>query len=224
MAAVKVFRTPILIGAGAVVIALVVLVALVVPEGHKLSALNSQKQTLLLQEQTLQAEIVTLQHDQNQKVTNCGTFGTLQQEIPAALDESQFVLDVGQLAQQSGAPSIPSLTWGASTPGAAVDSVAVTLTLQGSFGQVMTFVKGLDGSAFHRLFTISTFTVSAAGSPGSSGSGSGAATPVVIGTSLQSPSAGGYAVSLQGSIYYAPSVHGDPCAAVKGTASKPTAA
>lgn len=130
---------------------------------------------------------------------------------------------MGALAQASGAPSIPSLTWGASTAGSPVDSVAVTLTLQGTFGQVMQFVKGLDGAGFPRLFTVDSFSVGAAGSAGStpsSGSSGAASAPVVVGTSLQAASTPGYQVSLAGQIYYKPArvSQADVCAGLQGAA------
>jgi Tfp pilus assembly protein PilO len=211
----KPFRIPIAIGAGALVVAVVVLLAWVLPQGHTLTSLNAQKQTLTLQEQQLQADIVALQHDQDQKVTNCGTLQRLLAEVPPALDESQFVLDVGALAQAAGAPSIPSLTWGASTPGPGVDSVDVSLTLQGTFGQVLAFVHGLDGSGFPRLFTVSSFSIGAAGASG--GSNQGGSAPVVVGTSLETPTAAGYQVSLSGQIYYSPTQH-DVCASLQAAA------
>jgi len=217
------FRTPIAIAAAGLVLVLVVVFALILPEGHKLSTLNSQKQNLTIEEQALQTEIVALQHDRDQQVANCGTLDRVLEEVPDALDEGQFVLDVGALAQASGAPSIPSLTWGASTAGSPVDSVAVTLTLQGTFGQVMQFVKGLDGAGFPRLFTVDSFSVGAAGSAGStpsSGSSGAASAPVVVGTSLQAASTPGYQVSLAGQIYYKPArvSQADVCAGLQGAA------
>lgn len=201
------YRMPALIGGAALVVVLVVLLAWVLPEGHRLSGLDTQKQTLALQEQTLQSDIVGLQHDQTQQVANCKTLDAMLQEVPPALDQSQFVAAFSKLAQRSGAAT-PSLTWGASTTGAAgVDSVAVTLTLQGTFGQVMSFVQGLDGSAFTRLFTVGSFSVGAAGTGAGTGSSGSGGQPVVIGTSLQSASAPSYQVSLAGHIYYAPSQH-----------------
>jgi Tfp pilus assembly protein PilO len=217
METLKQYRTPLLLGVGAVVAALVILAAWIMPQGHKLSTLDGQKQLLGTQEQALQTEIVTLQHDENQKVTNCKTLTNLLQEIPSSLDEGQFVLAVGALAQASGAPSIPSLAWGASTTGSGVNAVGVTLTLDGTFGQVMNFVKGIDGSTFPRLFTVSTFSVSPAGSSTSGGGGaSSSGPPVIVGQSLQNGGTPGYQVSLQGSIYYAPS-QTNACAAVAPT-------
>lgn len=211
MDALKPYRTPIIVAGATVVVLLALVLAFVLPEGHKLSALDAQRQTLTMQEQALQDEIVALQHDKAEQAANCATLGRALEEVPPALDERQFVLDVGALAQHSGAPSIPSLTWGASTSGAGVDSVAVTLTLAGTYGQVMSFVKGLDGASFPRLFTVSTFTVGSAG--GGSGSSGSATDPVVVGTSLPSPFAPGYQVSLAGHIYYSPSLH-DVCSAL----------
>lgn len=207
------YRKPLLLAVGAVVATVVLVAAWIMPEGHKLSALDGQKQVLSSQEQALQTDIVTLQHDENQKVTNCKTLTDLLQEVPPALDEGQFVLAVGALAQASGAPSIPSLAWGASTTGSGVDAVGVTLTLDGTFGQVMTFVKGLDGSTFPRLFTVSTFRVQPAGASGTGGATSSSGPPVIVGQSLQAPGTAGYQVSLQGSIYYSPS-QADACTGI----------
>lgn len=216
------FKVPLAIGAGAVVVAVVVLLAWVLPQGHTLSALDAQQQTLTLQQTSLQEEILALQRDQHQKVANCATLNELLAAVPPALDESQFVLDVGALAQAAGAPSIPSLTWGAATAGAGVDTVDVSITLQGTFGQVMAFVHGLDGSGFPRLFTVSSFSVGQAGSsptaPTSAGS-AGTSDPVVVGTSLQSASAPGYQVSLSGQIYYAPQQH-DACTSLQAAAGR----
>lgn len=213
MASLMRFRTPFIIGVAAVVVAVVVLLAWISPEGHKLSTLDSQKQLLSTQEESLQAEIVTLQHDEDQKVTNCGTLDTLLKEVPPTLDEAQFVLDVGQLASSSGA-STPSITWGAATAGTGVDTVGVTVTVAGAFGQVMNFVQGIDGSAFARLFTVSTFTVGAPGSNGGGGGGS-SSNPVVVGTSLQSPSTANYQVSLSGDIYYSPTQTPTTCSSLQ---------
>lgn len=208
MASLSRFRVPIIVGAAALVAVVVVLLAWITPEGHKLSSLDQQKQLLAAQQQSLQATIVTLQHDQDQKLTNCTTLDTLVQEVPASLDESQFVLDVGSLATTSGA-STPSITWGAATSGGGIDSIGVTVAVAGTFGQVMSFVQGLDGSAFHRLFTVSSFSV---GAPGSSANGqSSSGNPVVIGSSLQAAGATSYQVSLSGAIYYATSTPSTAC-------------
>jgi len=207
------YQRPLVVGVVAVVVIVVALLAWVLPERHREAQLSATRQELSSQEQALQAELLALEHDQHQQVANCRSYSRFVAEIPPALDESQFVLDVGALASASGAPSIPRLTWGAASTQGGLQAVQVTLTLEGTFGQVMAFVKGLDGSAFPRLFTISSFSVSLAGQNGGSSTGSSAgseAGAVVVGTSLAPASASGYQVTVAGQIYDDPGEH-DPC-------------
>ena len=65
--------------------------------------------------------------------------------------------------------------------------MAVTLTLNGTYGQMTSFLSGLD--AFPRLFTVTTISVNGGN--------------VAVGGSTISPSTAGYTLDLTGSIYYA---------------------
>ncbi|MCK4176541.1 type 4a pilus biogenesis protein PilO [Aciditerrimonas ferrireducens] len=218
------YRHVLLVTLVAVVVLVAALLAWVLPEGRHAAQLQATRQELSAQEQALQAELLALEHDQHQQVLNCQSYSRFVAEIPPALDESQFVLDVGALASASGAPSIPSLTWGSASTQDGLQTVQVTLTLVGTFGQVMNFVKGLDGSAFPRLFTVSSFAVNLAGqgqgTPSSSSGGSSAGA-VVVGTSLAPASSPGYEVKVTGQIYDDPGEQ-DPCSA-STTASGGTA-
>ncbi len=138
------YRHVLLVTLVAVVVLVAALLAWVLPEGRHAAQLQATRQELSAQEQALQAELLALEHDQHQQVLNCQSYSRFVAEIPPALDESQFVLDVGALASASGAPSIPSLTWGSASTQDGLQTVQVTLTLVGTFGQVMNFVKGLD--------------------------------------------------------------------------------
>ena len=95
-------------------------------------------------------------------------------------------------------------------------AVPTTLTVQGAFGQIMSFVNGLD--SFPRLFVIQRFVLgygTAQVSTSSAGAVTGAATtsasaaasatpstPLWVGGSPTSTSAGPYNLAITGSIYY----------------------
>jgi Tfp pilus assembly protein PilO len=64
--------------------------------------------------------------------------------------------------------------------------VTVDFTLTGTYGQMSTFLQGLD--SFPRLFTISSITISGG--------------PVAIGGSVPAGAAPNYNLVLKGSVYY----------------------
>jgi hypothetical protein len=94
-----------------------------------------------------------------------------------------------------------------------VTAVPTTLTVTGNYGQMTSFIKGLD--SFPRLFVIQTFNLTygapvvGSSSGASAGSSSGAAAaptasspPLWVGGTATSPSAGPYSLAIDGSIYY----------------------
>ena len=193
------FRTPILIGVGTVIAAIVVFMAVISPQGNKLSSLHAQQSQLVSRQTTLTAEIATLKREKAQMVVNCRKLTTDIAEIPGTPDVDSFLRQVTALAVASGDPNTPSISvtqapaagtsGAASTAGssaAGTSAVAVTFTLSGTYGQMNSFIHGLD--QFPRLFTVSTITI--AGGPAAQGGG-----PVDPGT----PS---YTLTLGGDIYY----------------------
>jgi Tfp pilus assembly protein PilO len=64
--------------------------------------------------------------------------------------------------------------------------VAVTFTLQGTYGQMSAFLKGLD--TFPRLFTVTAITINGG--------------PVATGGAAINPATAGYTLDLTGNIYY----------------------
>jgi Tfp pilus assembly protein PilO len=141
----------------------------------------------------------------------------------------------GSASSTSAATSTSGSTTGASaTPG--VTAVPTTLTVQGSFGQIMSFVNGLD--SFPRLFVIQKFvlgfggatatgsssaaTASAPSSSSSSGNASATlGTPLWVGGTPTSASAGPYNLAITGSIYYT-STPNALAACTKATAAQTT--
>jgi Tfp pilus assembly protein PilO len=193
------FRTPILIGAGTIVLALIIFVAVISPEGKKLSSLNAQQTQLTSQQTQLTSEIAMLKREKAQMAGNCKKLTNDIAEIPGTPDVDNFLRQVTALAVASGDPNTPSISvtqapsGAASTPsagagatGGATSAVAVTFTLNGTYGQMSAFVHGLD--KFPRLFTVSTITIG--GGPAAQGGA-----PVDANTPA-------YTLTLSGDIYY----------------------
>ncbi len=185
----KRFRIPLLVAAGAVVVAAVLYLGLVAPQGKKLTNLHASEAKLQAQQAQLQAEIATLKEDKAHMATNCAALAKALSEIPGTPDVSDFLQQVTNLAVQTGNPNTPTISVlqapsSSGTEGAT--PVQVSLTLNGNYGQMVAFIKGLD--SFPRLFTVTSIEVT--GAPIASGGGQPAA------------STAGYDLSLTGAIFY----------------------
>jgi Tfp pilus assembly protein PilO len=182
------FRNPIIIGAGALVAAIVVFMAVISPEGATLASLHARQSQLQSQQVRLQGEIATLRREKAHLAANCQVLTTDIAEIPGAPDVDSFLNQVTALAVASGDPNTPSISVTQAPTGGSsgVTAVAVAFTLSGAYGQMTSFLQGL--SAFPRLFTVSAITI--AGGPAAAGGG-----PVA-------PSTPNYTLTLAGDIYY----------------------
>ncbi len=192
MEALQRFRVPLIIGAGVIVFVVAVYAALVSPQSHKLTSLQAKEQQLQAQQAQLQNEIVTLKHDKADFAANCSKLGTALNEIPGTPDVSQFLQQVTNLAVATGnanTPTISVLQARSSSASAGATPVQVSLTLQGTYGQMATFIKGLD--SFPRLFTVTQISV--------------AGGPIAAGGGAIDPATAGYNLSLTGAIYYSTS-------------------
>jgi len=189
MEQVKRFHMPLIIGAGAVVFAVVLFMALVSPQSHKLSSLHAQEGQFQSQQAHLQAQIAELQTDKAHMASNCASLGTALAEIPGTPDVSGFLQQVTALAVATGNPNTPSISVlqaPASSATSGATPVQVSLTLQGDYGQMEAFIKGLN--SFPRLFTVTSISVTG----GAIAAGGGAVDPATTGYNLQ----------LTGAIYY----------------------
>jgi Tfp pilus assembly protein PilO len=187
----KRYLWPIAVGGGVLIVALIAIAGWILPEGHKVSNENAQKVTLLAQETSLQTEINALRQEQAQEPKNCSTLRQDRDLVPGTPTVDLFLHQISQLANSSGTqtPNI-SITdsgtpgSGPSAPGA--QTVGISLTVAGSYQQVLSFIEGLNNAkALARLFPVSSLTLSG-------GSASGGAP-----TTQQS-----YSLQLQGNIYY----------------------
>jgi Tfp pilus assembly protein PilO len=236
---VREYRMPLFIAGGALLVALVLWVALIAPQNSKLSSLQDQTVTLQSQETALQARLAALQSEGQKLSSNCADLQKISTQIPSVTspndinaEESSFESQFNALAGSSGVTLAqfsgfaPATTTGVPATGgttgspAGVTAVPTTLTVQGNYGQITSFINGLD--SFPRLFVIQKFVLAygpatgGAGTTGSSGgsgsqstggsSGTASAsvtgTPLWIGGQQTSPSAGPYNLQIAGSIYY----------------------
>ncbi len=77
------YRAPLLIGAGTLVVALLVWVALIAPQNSKLTSLQAQQTQLQTQETTLQAKLATLRTEQQKLSTSCADLQKITTQIPS---------------------------------------------------------------------------------------------------------------------------------------------
>lgn len=183
----KKFRIPLFIGVGTLVFGLIVYAAWISPEGSHLTKLQAQQTTLQAQETALQVRIATLKKEKSQLGTDCQELTTDLTEIPGTPDVDSFFTQVTALAVASGDPITPTInvTQATGTPKAGVTPVTVGLTLSGTYGQMSSFLEGLD--SFPRLFTVSTISVVG---------------NIVTGGQAVAPSASPYTLTLSGNIFY----------------------
>jgi Tfp pilus assembly protein PilO len=184
----KRFRIPVLIGVGTLVLGLIVYAAVISPEGTHLTKLQAQRTQLQAQEEGLQVRIATLKREKSQLGADCQQLTSDVTEIPGAPDVDSFLQQVSHLAVTSGDPNTPSIsvTEAATTPTGGVVPVTVSMTLVGNYGQMTSFVTGLD--SFPRLFTVTQIAVSGGS--------------VVTGGQTVAPSTAGYTLNLNGNIFY----------------------
>jgi Tfp pilus assembly protein PilO len=229
MSTVREFRVPLLIGAGTLVVALLLWVALVSPQNSKLSGLQAQQTQLQSQQTALQGKLASLRTEQRKLSTSCADLQKITTQIPSVqsptdvdAEESSFESQFNALAASTGvalsqfsgfAPATTTATAPAattpsgSTPG--VVAVPTNLTVTGTYSQMLAFVNGLD--TFPRLFVIQKFVISfgaiapvSAGATSASASSAAApgAPPLWTGGTPTAPSAAPYNLAITGSIYY----------------------
>jgi Tfp pilus assembly protein PilO len=223
------YRVPLFIGGGALVIALLLWVILISPQNSKLSSLQAQQTQLQTQQTALQTKLTSLKTAQQKVSANCADLQKVSTQIPSvqsptdiAAEESTFESQFNGLAASTGvsltqfsgfAPATgtsasPAATTPASSSGSVV-AVPTTLAVTGSYGQMLSFVNGLD--SFPRLFVIQKFILtfgaaassgSTTGSSSSSGSSTAALPPLWVGGTQTPSTASPYSLSITGSIYY----------------------
>lgn len=226
MSTVQEYRNPLLIAAGAIVVAILIYTLGISPQTSKLSSLQTQQTTLQTQEQTLQAQLTALETEKQKLPANCADLQKISTQIPSvqsasdlAAEQSSFYNQLTALIAQSGT-SFTTFAFTGGTAAAPASSgtaatgvvpVPVSLSVTGNYSQMSTFVSGLDSyQAFPRLFVIQTFDLSfgaasagsTASAPSASASVGASATPLWIGGTATSPTAGPYSLAITGSIYY----------------------
>jgi len=244
---VKEYRIPLMIGAGALVVALLMWALLVAPQNSKLASLQTQETQLQAQQSNLQVKLSSLKTEQQKLSSSCADLQKIATQIPSvqsptdlAAHESSFENQFNALTARTGvsltqfsgftpatSTSTATATGGTAAP-AGVVAVPTTLAVTGNYGQITAFVNGLDN--FPRLFIIPSFvlafgataaTTTAGASSASSGSSSAAsagASPLWVGATPTAAGAAPYSLAITGSIYYTSTPNAlDAC--TKATAS-----
>src|SRR5580658_2576337 len=130
----KRFRIPGFIGAGTLVLGIIIYAAWISPEGSHLAALHTKQAELQAQQTGLEVRIAALKRDKAQLGTDCQELTTDLTEIPGTPSVDSFFQQVTQLAVASGDPNTPSISvTQASTGKAGVTPVTVALTLDGNY-------------------------------------------------------------------------------------------
>ncbi|MGA3148620.1 MAG: type 4a pilus biogenesis protein PilO [Acidimicrobiales bacterium] len=187
------YRIPLFIGAGALVLALILYAVLVAPQSSKLSSLHAQETQLQGQQTALQIKLAALKTEKQNLGKSCAELEKIATQIPSVqsptdvdAEESSFESQFNGLAQASGvsltqfsgfspastASAAPATTTGSKSP-AGVVAVPTTLSVTGNYSQMTSFVSGLDN--FPRLFVIQSFNLGFGQQASSSGSSSSGA-------------------------------------------------
>jgi Tfp pilus assembly protein PilO len=196
---VKEYRIPLMIGAGALVVALLIWAILVSPQNSKLASLQTQETQLQTQAAGLQVKLASLKTEQQKLSGSCADLQKIATQIPSVqtptdldAEESSFENQFNSLTGTSGVhltqfsgftpaatgSAAPAASTGAAAAPSGVVPVPTTLAVSGNFGQMSAFINGLDN--FPRLFVIQNFVLAfgstaATSTAGASGAASGAA-------------------------------------------------
>jgi hypothetical protein len=193
----KRFVWPIAVGGVVVIIAMIGLLGWIVPEGHKVSTANVNKVSLEAQETSLQAEINGLKDESTHEPANCTALRQDLQLVPETPTVDLFLHQISQLASNSRTqtPSVGITSSGGASGavGGGAQTVGITLSVAGTYQQVLNFLNGLDNvHALQRLFSVGSVTLSNGQTQASSNTKTG------------------YSLELQGNIYYS-STQQDVC-------------
>lgn len=137
------------------------LVAVFVPEGHKLAAVNTQTQAAQMQQTTLQDRLARLKSYSKES----GEFEALTQRLTAAVPVTSDVYDyITAISNAAAATGVNVSDVSPSPPvsGGNVAVVPVTVAVTGSYDQTLAFIKALY--ALPRLTVITQVSISGGGS------------------------------------------------------------
>jgi Tfp pilus assembly protein PilO len=159
---VKVLRLRrVLIAVGvAVLVLLIWLVAVFVPEGHKLGALNTKAQQAQTQEAVLENRLARLKIYS----TESAEFETLSQRLTAAVPSTTDVYDYITAISNAGSATgvdIISVDPAAAVAAGGVAAIPVTVSVTGTYDQTLAFIKALY--ALPRLTVITTVSMTGGG-------------------------------------------------------------
>jgi Tfp pilus assembly protein PilO len=153
-------RKVLIAAAVGLVVLLIWLVAVFVPEGHKLAAVNAQTQQAQTQQSALQDRLARLKAYSKQSAEFEALSQRLTAAVPATSDVYDYITAISNAAAATGMqvssvdPSLP-------TTDGNVAVVPVTVGAMGSYDQTLAFIKALY--ALPRLTIITQVSISGGG-------------------------------------------------------------
>ncbi len=142
---------------GVVVVGLAWLFAFYEPQSHHLSNLRSKQSQLLATEQSLRIELDRLRYEVKDLPLTCANLERDEAAIPDGPHLASFYRQISALAFQTGvsAPSISATPVGTSTKGAPYQTISVSMTVSGTYNQIVNFLNGTyDLKTLKRLMVI----------------------------------------------------------------------
>ncbi len=180
MNSVREYRMPLLIGGGALVVALLIWVAVIAPQNSKLSSLQTKQVTVGVAADSLEVKLASLKSERQRLSSSCADLQKIATQIPTRAEPDRrrrrgvFLrepvqradclvgrhLDAVQRIYAGGhcERCHPDTDHTADTiwrDPSDVTPVPTTLTVTGNYGQISAFINGLD--SFPRLFVIQNF-------------------------------------------------------------------
>lgn len=158
-------RAPLIAGAVALVLAILLIVFLVLPKMHAVDEAKTTLSAAEAQQATLGSQLQALQQAQNDADANRAVIENVQRQIPPTADEPGFILLLSNAATRAGiklwqfTPATP--TFNAAT---GLTEIPVTFTVKGNYFALAEFLFNLE--TLPRVAKVQTATIASAGADG----------------------------------------------------------
>lgn len=157
-------RGPLIVGAVAAVLAIMLVVFLVLPKLHAVDAAKSTLAASEGQQQTLESQLAALQQAQADADKNTAIIAKVQQELPPTVDEPGMFLLLSNAATRAGiklwqfSPAQPT-----PDPTTGLSAIPVAFTVKGSYFALAEFLFNVE--TLPRVAKVQSATLGSAGVP-----------------------------------------------------------
>jgi Tfp pilus assembly protein PilO len=151
----------VLIAAGVVLVVLLIwLVAVFVPEGHKLAAVNAKSQQAQAEQSVLQDRLARLKAYSKQSAEFEALSQQLTAAVPTTTDVYDYITAISNAATSTGM-KVSGVSPSAAVASGTVATIPVTVSATGRYDQTLAFIKALY--ALPRLTVITSISISGGG-------------------------------------------------------------